>query len=140
VQGHFGEAGSLFGVRGGAITGARRGPFVKDRISFGEWDRYEITNKDGNVTVLLNGKLVNQGSGAKPSQGNVVFLTKYNGVHWVEGFHEFADLISDALTLATKRPAVISDIAGRFSLDHVTDAYRLLESEARGKVLVLPNL
>jgi len=36
VQGHFGEAGSLFGVRGGAISGARRGPFVKDRIPFGE--------------------------------------------------------------------------------------------------------
>ena len=25
VQGHFGEAGSLFGVRSGEITGARRG-------------------------------------------------------------------------------------------------------------------
>jgi len=46
-----------------------------------------------------------------------VFVTKYNDMKWVEGFHEFADLISDALALATKRPAVISEIAGRFSLD-----------------------
>lgn len=68
-----------------------------------------------------------------------IFVTKYNGMHWVEGFHEFADLISDALALTMKRPAVISDIAGRFSLDEVADAYRLLESDASGKVLVLPN-
>jgi NADPH2:quinone reductase len=69
-----------------------------------------------------------------------VFVTKYNGMRWVEGFHEFAGLISDALALAAKRPAVISEIAGRFALDRVTDAYRLLESAAHGKVLVLPNL
>ncbi len=56
---------------------------------------------------------------------NSLFVTKYNGMHWVEGFHEFPALISDGLRLATRRPAVISDIAGRFSLDHVADAYRL---------------
>lgn len=69
-----------------------------------------------------------------------VFVTKYNGMRWVEGFHEFAGLISDALALAAKRPAVISDIAGRFPLDHVADAYRLLESGPGGKVLMLPNV
>jgi NADPH2:quinone reductase len=69
-----------------------------------------------------------------------VFVTKYNGMHWVEGFHEFANLISDALTLATTRRAVVSEIAGRYSLDHAADAYRMLESDARGKVLVLPNV
>jgi NADPH2:quinone reductase len=69
-----------------------------------------------------------------------VFVTKYNGMQWVEGFHEFADLISNALRLAVKRPAVISDIAGRFTLDRVADAYRVLESGSHGKVLVLPNL
>src|SRR6266545_4562426 len=31
VQGYHGEAGSLFGVRGGKVEGARRGPFVKNR-------------------------------------------------------------------------------------------------------------
>lgn len=69
-----------------------------------------------------------------------VFVTKYNGMRWVEGFQEFSGLISDALALAVKRPAVISDIAGRFPLDSVADAYRALESGSHGKVLVLPNL
>ena len=71
VQGHFGEAGSLFGVRGGKITGAKRGPFVKDRPPLGSWDRYEVTQRNGNVRVVLNGKLVNEGLDAVPPQGNV---------------------------------------------------------------------
>ena len=58
VQGHYGEAGSLFG---GGIQGAKRGPIVKDRIPFGDWDRYEITARNGHVRVLLNGKIVNEG-------------------------------------------------------------------------------
>jgi NADPH2:quinone reductase len=69
-----------------------------------------------------------------------VFVTKYNGMRWVEGFHEFAGLISDALALAAQRPAVFSEIAGRFPLDRVADAYRMLESGSHGKVLVLPHL
>jgi NADPH2:quinone reductase len=68
---------------------------------------------------------------------NSVFLTKYNGMHWVEGLQEFAGLISAGLTLAAKRRAVISEIAGRFPLDRVVDAYRALEAGAAGKVLVL---
>ncbi|MGA7410850.1 MAG: zinc-binding dehydrogenase [Bryobacteraceae bacterium] len=70
---------------------------------------------------------------------NSLFVTKYNGMHWVEGYHEFSGLILAGLTLATNRPAVISGIAGRFSIDHVADAYRLMEEDAQGKVLVLPN-
>ena len=68
------------------------------------------------------------------------FVTKYNGMHWAGGIHEFPALISDGLTLATKRPAIISDIAGRFALNQVVDAYRELESDSHGKVLVLPGL
>lgn len=71
VQGYFGEAGSLFGVRGGKITGAKRGPFVTDRPEFGTWDHYEITSIDGKVTVKLNGVVVNEGTGATPAEGNV---------------------------------------------------------------------
>jgi hypothetical protein len=71
VQGYFGEAGSLFGVRGGKVTGAKRGPFVKDRPPFGEWDHYEITSLNGRVSVVLNGKLVNEGWDIFPAQGNV---------------------------------------------------------------------
>lgn len=71
VQGHYGEAGSLFGVRGGKVSGAKRGPFVKNRIPFGDWDRYEITQIDGKIKVILNGELVNEGYDAQPSQGNI---------------------------------------------------------------------
>jgi hypothetical protein len=71
VQGYFGEAGSLFGVRGGKITGAKRGPFVKDRPPFGSWDQYEITSRGGKVTVILNGVLVNEGTDAWPPDGNI---------------------------------------------------------------------
>src|SRR5215467_3138366 len=69
-----------------------------------------------------------------------LFVTKYNGMHWAEGVHEFPALISDGLTLATKRRAIISDVAGRFALNQVIDAYRKLESDPQGKVLVLPGL
>jgi hypothetical protein len=72
VQGYFGEVGSLFGVRGGKITGAKRGPFVKEnRPEFGAWDHYEITSKDGKITVVLNGVPVNEGTGAWPEEGSV---------------------------------------------------------------------
>ena len=67
------------------------------------------------------------------------FVTKYNGTRWLEGLHEFASLINAALALAERRPAVVSPIAGRFPLDRVAYAYGALESDAQGKVLVLPN-
>ena len=52
---------------------------------------------------------------------------------------EFAGLISAALALARTRPAVISDVAGRFPLKQVADAYRTLECGPAGKVLVIPG-
>ena len=71
VQGHFGEAGSLFGVRGGKIAGARRDLSFKDRIPLGDWDHYEITSNGGTVTVTLNRKLVKEGFDTNPTQGNI---------------------------------------------------------------------
>jgi len=71
VQGHFGEAGSLFGVRGATITGAKRGPIVPNRPPLGAWDRYEITQQDGRVRVVLNGEFVNEGWDADPSEGTI---------------------------------------------------------------------
>ena len=65
------RGGQLFGVRGGKVKGAQRGPFVKDRPPFGSWDKYEITQQDGRIKIVLNGKLVNEGSDAEPSQGNI---------------------------------------------------------------------
>ncbi len=82
VQGHFGEAGSLFGVRGGDIRGARRGPIVKERPPFGTWEHYEVTNRGGHVIVILNGKKVNEGWDAKPSEGNLCLQSEGWEVHY----------------------------------------------------------
>jgi len=68
------------------------------------------------------------------------FVTKYNGMRWLEGVSDFPALVSDGLALATTRRAIISGVAGRFSLSQVVDAYRKLESDPNGKVLVLPGL
>jgi NADPH2:quinone reductase len=68
-----------------------------------------------------------------------LFVTKYNGMRWVEGFHEFASLIADGLRLAAKRPAIVSEVAGRFPLDRAVEAYQKLESDPDGKVLVMPE-
>jgi myo-inositol 2-dehydrogenase / D-chiro-inositol 1-dehydrogenase len=82
VQGHFGEVGSVFGVRGGSIKGAKRGVIVKDRPLFGEWDKYEITSQDGKVTVRLNGEVVNEGYDAQPAQGNICLQSEGWPVHY----------------------------------------------------------
>jgi hypothetical protein len=71
VQGYHGEAGSLFGVRGGKVEGARRGSFVPDRPPLGSWDKYEVTAREGHVLVVLNDKLVNEGRNAVPSEGAI---------------------------------------------------------------------
>lgn len=103
---------------------------------------------DASLQMLApRGCLINYGelSGPLPALdphrlfANSLFVTKYNGRHWAEGFHEFPKLIASALELAVKCPAVCSEIAGEFPLDRVADAYRAMEAGAAGKVLVLPG-
>jgi NADPH:quinone reductase len=113
-----------------AYTGSRGVAAVFDPIGA---STYEISLQ----LLAPRGCLINYGelSGPVPPINlhqlfpRSVFVTKYNGMHWVEGFHEFPGLISDALALAAKRPAIISEIAGRFPLSHVMDAYRALEAD-----------
>jgi NADPH:quinone reductase len=68
-----------------------------------------------------------------------IFVTKFNGRAYVDGPPDAVGLIGEAIALAAARPAVMTDVTGRFPLDRAADAYRLLESGARGKVLVLPQ-
>jgi NADPH2:quinone reductase len=93
------------------------------------------------------GYLVNYGqlSGTLPTidlerlmAAGSVFVTKYGPRAGLIGVGQVAGLISEVLALATKRP-LASDIAARFLLDDVTDAYRALDSNPAGKVLVLPH-
>jgi NADPH2:quinone reductase len=69
---------------------------------------------------------------------NSLFVTKYNGMRYVEGMQEFGGLIAAGLEIAVRVPAVISQVAGRFSLDEAAAAYRALECNPAGKVLVVP--
>ena len=50
--------------------------------TFGDWDRYEITSKDAKMTVMLNGKLVNEGFDAKPAHGNMGLQSEGWKVHY----------------------------------------------------------
>src|SRR5215471_8727033 len=94
------------------------------------------------------GYLVNYGqlSGALPDvdlgqlmEAGSVFVTKYGPRAGVVRFEDVAAFISEALALAATRP-LVSDIAARFPLNRVADAYRALDSGVQGKVLVLPQL
>jgi NADPH:quinone reductase len=69
-----------------------------------------------------------------------VFLTKFNGRAYVREGETVAGFIDEALKMALNRPAVISEIAGRFPLEQTSEAYRALESNPQGKVLVVPTL
>ena len=70
---------------------------------------------------------------------NSLFVTKYNGMRYVQGMQEFGSLIAAGLEIAVKVPGVISEVAGRFPLDQAADAYRAPESNPIGKVLVIPT-
>jgi NADPH2:quinone reductase len=130
-------------VRGAvhAYTGGRGAAAVFDPIG-------ESTYETSLQLLAPRGCLISYGelSGPAPAISprelfpGSLFVTKYNGMHWVEGASEFPALISEGLTLATKRRAIISEIAGRFALDEIIDAYRKLESGPHGKVIVLPGL
>lgn len=67
-----------------------------------------------------------------------VFVTKFGPKAGLVGPQRVAAFISDALAAAATRP-LVSDIAGRFPLNRLVDAYRMLEASPDGKVLVLPH-
>jgi len=102
-----------------------------------------------NLQLLApRGCLVNYGqlSGGLPTialsglmEAGSVFVTKYGPRAGLIGVGELADCISIALALALTRPLVV-DVAGRFALDQIREAYRTLDSDARGKVLVSPTV
>ena len=70
AQRHFGEAVSLFGVRGGSVSRAHCGPVFENRKPFGERESIEIRSLDRVVTVQLNGKKMNEGHNVEPLEGS----------------------------------------------------------------------
>src|SRR5665213_85494 len=66
---------------------------------------------------------------------NSLFVTKYNGMRYVQGMQEFGGLIAAGLEIAMRVPGAISEVAGRFSLERAADAYRALEGSPSGAVI-----
>jgi NADPH2:quinone reductase len=101
-----------------------------------------------NLQLLApRGCLINYGqlSGALPAieladlmDAGSVFVTKYGPRAGLVGRDEVGPFVSEALTLASKRQ-LTSGVAAVFTLDRVVHAYTTLESNPRGKVLILPH-
>jgi NADPH:quinone reductase len=67
-----------------------------------------------------------------------LFVTKFNGMRWLEGMHELPVLAAEGVALAVGKPGLISEVAGRFPLERAAEAYAMLETNPGGKVLVVP--
>ena len=101
-----------------------------------------------NLQLLApRGCLVNYGqlSGALPAieltdlmDAGSVFVTKYGPRAGLVGREEVGSIVSEALTLASKRQLTVG-VAALFTLDQVVDAYTRLDSNPDGKVLILPQ-
>jgi len=123
------------------ITRAQGAAAVFDPIGA---ETYETSLK----LLAPRGYLVNYGQlcGTLPTihletlmESGSVFVTKFGPRAGIMAPHRIAPFISEALSLALTRP-VASDIAARFPLDRVEDAYRTLDRSPGGKVLVLPHI
>ncbi len=120
-------------------TGGRGAAAVFDAIGAATYET--------NLRLLApRGTLVNYGqlSGSLPNidledlmAAGSIFVTKYGPRAGVVRAEDVGAFISEALALATTRP-LVGEIAARFALDRVADAYRALDSGVAGKVLVFP--
>ncbi len=101
-----------------------------------------------NLTLLgPRGYLINYGqlSGALPAvdlmdlmDAGSIFVSKYGPRAGLASPRTIGPWIAEALALAATKP-LASDVAGRFPLDRVRDAYAMLDAMPAGKVLVLPS-
>ena len=70
MHGHYSEAGSLFAVLGGRVSGAHRGRVFENRKTFGELESIGAQLMDRSATVKLNGKNMNEGHDIEPTEGS----------------------------------------------------------------------
>jgi NADPH2:quinone reductase len=142
-------AGAAFVIdrASGDIVAAVRG-FTDGRGAAAVFDPIGAPTWETSLKLLApRGCLVNYGqlSGELPAvdlkslmDAGSVFVTKYGPKAGILGRMDIGGVISEALALAATRP-LTSGIAGRFTLDAVGDAYRLLDSNPQGKVIILPQ-
>ena len=94
-----GSAGDIWGFRGAVVAGdAERQVEVKDHKDLGnftgvrrmksaekapgEWNRYEITLRDGDLTLVINGETVNQASGLDILSGPIGLQSEGAEIHF----------------------------------------------------------
>jgi len=75
------EAGSIFPLEGGVIKGAIEKLQGKAR-PLGEWNAYEITVKDGRLTLVFNGEKVNEGTVLEPRRGAIALQSEGAEIHF----------------------------------------------------------
>jgi NADPH:quinone reductase len=68
-----------------------------------------------------------------------LFVTKFGGGGALDDLSELPGLITAALALALRRPQVISQAGGRFSLEQAADGYQALQADLPGKILIIPD-
>jgi NADPH2:quinone reductase len=68
-----------------------------------------------------------------------LFVTKFGGGGALDDLSELPGLIAAALALALRRPQVISQAGGRFSLEQAADGYQVLQADLPGKILIIPD-
>lgn len=157
---------SVIGIASGARTNAARaagaahvvdrstGDVVEQVRCYASGGATAVFDPIGAATYETNlrllarrGYLVNYGqlSGRLPvvdlsqlMEAGSIFVTKYGPRSGLVRPEHVSAFISESLALATTRP-LVSDVAGRFPLNRVADAYEALDSGAAGKVLVLPH-
>jgi NADPH:quinone reductase len=68
-----------------------------------------------------------------------LFVTKFGGGGALDDLFELPGLVAAALALAQRRPQVISQAGGRFSLEQAADGYQALQAGPPGKILIIPD-
>jgi hypothetical protein len=57
---------------------------LKDNVEkpIGEWNQYEITCKDDTIKLVINGQLVNEGTGAEATKGKILLQSEGAEIHF----------------------------------------------------------
>jgi hypothetical protein len=75
------DAGSIFPLEGGIVEGAIKKLQGKAK-PMGEWNSYLITVRDGQLSLVFNGELVNQGTGLEPRRGTIALQSEGWEIHF----------------------------------------------------------
>jgi hypothetical protein len=66
------EVGRIYPIEGAKFDGKWNAEAARKATKpVGEWNREEVTSRDGELTCTLNGVVVTQGKGASPDQGRI---------------------------------------------------------------------